>query len=147
MKYYSEILDQLFDNSEQLLDAEMAHVNKLEKEAEERKAKENALTNRKKELAKNIELCEANLDVAYKQLEEVRLSAQSVIDAATKKAEEMLKPAIDNVNTLHKDRVRAISAFNKEFGPFKTTYTGDKAQQEVDRVNKLFKTLFNPLGF
>lgn len=147
MKYYSEILDQMFDSGEALIDAEMAHVNKLEREEAERKAKESAMTNRKKELAKNIEACEVNLEAAYKQLEEAKRNAQSIIDAATKQAQETVKPAIDAVNTLQRDRVRAISAFNKEFGPFKTTYTGDKAQQELERMNKLFNRFFESFTF
>ena len=147
MKYYSEILDQMFDSGEALIDAEMAHVTKLEKEEAERKAKESALTNRKKELAKNIETCELNLEAAYKQLEEAKRSAQSIIDAATKNAQEMVKPAIENVNNLQRDRVKAISAFNKEFGPFKTAYTGERAQQEFERLNKVFNRFFEPFGF
>ncbi len=142
MKYYSEILEQFYDDADKLIADETAHLEMIaaeEARLEEQKKKE---TNRKKTLATAIEVADAELEKAYKEFEAAKESCKKILDESNAKMVEILKPATELVKNAERARLDAVKAFNKEFGVFKTSYTGERAQKEFERSSKIFEELF-----
>ena len=162
MKYYSDKLDKLFDTKEQLFKEEKMYDDKLAFEKAQLEAKEvqlkaeaeaeqKATSKRKKELSDEVEKATKHLDEAYKFYEAERAKAKDIYSEAQKKADEILKKAkkeadelIDiaekEVKKASEKKTLAISEFNKEFGPYKTVITGDKA---IDEYNKMIRNIDN----
>ena len=141
MKFYSEILETVFDDVKALEAAELAH----QKELAEAKAKEDAITTRKKELAKAVEEADKELDAAYEAYEEAKKTCDEMREETKRLIAEIMEPATQIVKTAQAKRVEAINAFNKEFGAFRTTYTGDKAKREFERAISNYNSFFNYL--
>ena len=91
------------------------------------------------------------LDEAYKFYEAERAKAKDIYAEAQKKANQLLKDAkreadqlIDmaekEVKKASEKKTLAISEFNKEFGPYKTVITGDKA---IEEYNKMIRNMDN----
>lgn len=139
MKYYSELLNKIYDDEKTLIQAELEHTEALEAE----KAALNEKAARKKELAKNVEAADAAVDAAYKVYEEAKAQCQTIIEEGNKTIAEIMKEAKAHLDSAQKARLAAVSEFNKEFGPFKTQYTGDRAQREYTRVQSLVDDIFN----
>lgn len=130
MKYYSEKLGKLFDTPEEL----------KEKEAAAAKAEtEKAIT--KARLAKNIEDADNALNSAYDALEIAKKKVEELQKEYDKKVDDILNPAIEEVKKCNEKKVNAIKTFNKVYGPYKTTYTGDRATREWCRTSNLFENL------
>ena len=162
MKYYSETLGKLFDKKEDLFAEEKAHADKLAKEKAEFEAKEAKLkaaaeeeqktsSRRKKELSDEIEKASTFLDEAYKFYEAERAKAKDILKEAQEKADKILLEAKEEAKNLvslaekevkkaSEKKTQAVSNFNKEFGPYKTVLTGDKA---LDEYNKLIRNFDN----
>ena len=147
MKYYSEVLGKFFDDSAELLSEEEKHLEKIAKEEEALAKKRSAESNRKKELANAIDKREEELDVAYKNLNDVKLKCKEIIKDVDKQINEMLTPAEEAVKEAEEKRLDAIKAFNKEFGVFKTTYTDERAQREMQRTVELFNNFWKKFNW
>lgn len=141
MKFYSEVLEKVFDDVDTLNSEEAAYQQKLA----EQKAKEGAITSRKKELAKAIEVADNELDAAYEAYEEAKKTCDEMREETKRLIAEIMEPATQIVKTAQAKRLEAIQNFNKEFGAFRTTYTGDRAQKEFERSLSSFDTLFKQL--
>jgi len=141
MKFYSEVLEKVFDDVDTLKSEEAAY----QKELAEQKAKEDAITSRKKELAKAVEVADNELDAAYEAYEEAKKTCDEMREETKRLIAEIMEPATQIVKTAQAKRLEAIQNFNKEFGAFRTTYTGDRAQKEFERSLASFDTLFKQL--
>ena len=131
--FYSEKLDKYFDDEDSCLKAESDY----DKEQELIKAKKSEVSKRKKELAEAIERAEKELSEAYDNLEVCQADADKIIKDAKESASQIIKKAKETVAEKQKSRLEAISNFNKEFGVYTTTYSGDKALEEIRRFNTL----------
>ena len=147
MKYYSEVLEKFFDSSDALLNEEAKHLEKIAKEEEVLAKKRSAESNRKKELANAIDKCEEELDIAYKNLNTVKKECRELVKIYEDQMNEMLTPAEEAVKKAQENRLEAIRAFNKEFGVFKTTYTDERAQREMQRTAELFNNFWKKFNW
>lgn len=131
MKFYSEKLNKLFDTEAELRDAEKAlNDAKVKKELG------------KRELAKNIEDAEANLDKAYQAYEDAKNEATKILDESNKQVIKILNDAKAKVAEAEKARTDAIVKFNQNFGTYRANYSGERAVRESNRVHKLVDDLF-----
>ena len=143
MKYYSEELKKVFDTKEELEKAE-------EQKKQELVKKENAaaiVSKEKKELAKKIETADQELTEAYSNLDAAREKAREIQKEALKKIEDILRPAEEEVKSAQCRKLDAVREFNKKYGVFTTTLTGQKAAEEMSRVWKSFEKLFGDFFF
>ena len=123
MKYYSEILKKVFDTPEALNDAE-ADSKRAEVEKEETR----------KAMAIRIEKAQEEVEKAYQAYEHSLENAQKILDESNAKVEKLLKCAKSNIEEAEYRKLEAIKKFNSKFGPYTTTYTGDKAKIEFDKL-------------
>ena len=167
MKYYSELLKEMFDNVDELNAAEKAlntQVKEMVKEAisENNLDKENAtipaislgkevvntedlVVKRKRELAKNIEVAEKALEEAYAKFELAKSKCKKILEESNEQMCSIIDPASNDVRVAEMKKFEAISKFNEEFGPFRTMYTGDRAAREFDRAMERFNSIFDSL--
>lgn len=131
MKYYSETLKQLFDTEEALQNAEsIAENEKIKKEET------------KKELAKMIEASEEALDKAYEAYEVAKDECAKILDESNKQVESILQGAKEAISVAETNRMEAIKKFNKNFGPYKTSYSSERAKREAERINSIIDGMF-----
>jgi len=127
MKYYSEVLKKVFDTPEALNEAEAESKRAEVKKAESRKA-----------LAARVEQAQSNIDKAYECYDNALEEVQKILDESNAKAEKLLNAAKEDIKRAESEKLEAIRKFNEKFGPYTTTYTGDKAKHEFDKlVNRL----------
>ena len=132
MKFYSETLNKLFDSEKELKAAEKAFEDKnIQKE------------NTKKEMSQRIEAAEIALDAAHRNYEAVREEAARLMDESNKQILKMINDAKAEITEAEKKRTDAIVAFNKQFGTYRANYTGERAQRESDRINKIVNDIFS----
>ena len=143
MKYYSEVLDEFFDDADTLLKKETVHLAKIAKEEEALAKKKSQESARKKELANVINDCDEAVDIAYKNLKNVKLKCTEILKEADKTVAELLKPAESQLKEAQANRIKAIQNFNKEFGVFKTTYTNERAQRELQNTIDMFNSIWD----
>lgn len=146
--FYSDVLNKYFDSEEECKKAESEHA--LAKRAEEEK--KNEISKQKKVLADDIEKAEKELDAAYSKLEIAReesdriySDAKASVNQIYKEANEKVKILMDEakaeVRKAQQNKVEAVKKFNEKFGVYTTTYTGNKALEEIRRVNSWINDL------
>ena len=136
MKFYSEELKQFFDTEEQCL---------AEEEEARQKVEEKKVT--KAKLAKAVEDADKALDDAYEGLEEAKKKVTELQKEYDAKVDEIMNPARDLIKECTKNRAEAIRAFNEKFGVYTTTYTGNKALNEMLKMEKLMDNMFRKFWF
>ena len=87
------------------------------------------------------------MDEAYKAYDIAREKAAAIVEKANKEAEEILREAARNVEKATEARMNHIQAFNKEFGPYMTSYVGDKAVDEYNKIVRRMRDVFGHHGF
>ena len=97
------------------------------------------VSKRKKELSDKIEEANDKLDYFTKEYDAVRKDAAEIINKAKEEATKIINEAAKKVEEASAERAQAISAFNAEFGPYKTVLTGSKALEEYNRFWNNFK--------
>lgn len=107
----------------------------------------NAISKRKKELSDAIELAEEKKVVAENLYDDAKKQADKILKEAKEKANGILQTAAKNLENASADKMKAIAAFNKEFGPYKTVVTGSKAVDDynriVNQINRIFDSFWN----
>ena len=131
MRYYSDELKQFFDTEEKLL----AEEEKARQAAEEKKVT-------KAKLAKAVEDADKDLDEAYAGLEVAKQQVAELQKEYDEKVDAIMNPARDLIKECTKARADAIKAFNDKFGVYTTTYTGNKALNEMIKMEKIFDNIF-----
>lgn len=151
MKYYSEKLNRPFDTEEECVEAEkefdrqQEQIQKeLDKAIAEKKAKEEEYNASKKELAKVIEAADKKIEEAQSMLDVATTKAREIINEAKQKANEILNAAKSKKAAAQQEKYDAIAAFNKKYGPYTISLTGDKAAEAYNRdIQDLSKVLQN----
>ena len=135
MRFYSDELKKFFDTEEQCL----AEEEKARIEAEEKKVT-------KAKLAKAVEDAENALDKAYANLECAKERVAELQKEYDEKVDSIMNPAQEEIKECTKARAVAIKEFNDNFGVYTTTYTGNKALNELvkteELLNKLWKKFY-----
>lgn len=138
-KYYSESLNKYFDSAAECLKAEAEFEEK--KIAEEKK--QNEVSKRKKAMADAIERADIAIEDAYNDLAEAKEKARKIMEESNKEIEEILSAAKKAVTDAENSKIKAISEFNKEFGVYKVSYTGDKAKEAIERGKRSREIFWN----
>ena len=137
MKYYSESLKKFYDSESDLLKAE----------EEEKKQQAIAETSRK-EMAKNIEEANTRIDKAYQEYEVAKKKVDDLIAETRQKVKSILDPAKKEISDAENARMEAIKEFNKKYGVYTETFSGDKAVEQYNRVlnqiNSTFENFWKP---
>ena len=147
MKYYSEVLKKSFDSAQECLDAEKKHEEEKKNTELAIAEKKSAISKQKKELSDAISEADKSVDEAYKELEKAREDASKILKEARQQANEIVKAANQKVEEATATRRDCIAKFNKEFGPYMVTYTGNKAEEEYNRITKRFNNIFDSLFY
>ena len=130
MRYYSDELKEFFDTEEKLL----AEEEKARQTAEEKKVT-------KAKLAKAVEDADKDLDEAYAGLQVAKQQVAQLQKEYDEKVDAIMNPARDLIKECTKARADAIKAFNDKFGVYTTTYTGNKALNEMIKMEKIFDNI------
>lgn len=138
MLYFSELTKETYSSPEACMEAEKNY----KKEQADLEAKKSASTKRKKELAKSIEDADSKLTEANELYEVARQKAAEILDKSNKEAKQILDDAQDLVKQAQKNKLDAILNFNKEFGTYTTTYTGERAASEFNNTMRRFDDTF-----
>ena len=149
MKYFSEELNKNFDTEEECKQAEAEYKEKKEKEETALAERKSAISKKKKELSDSIKVADDDVREAYKKLEQAKKEASDILKEARKSANDIIKEASNNVDIALSNRRDLIASFNKEFGPYMVTYTGDKVEEEYKRIVHQIRDIFdfNPFSF
>ena len=150
MKIYSEVTKEMYDSVKECQKAEEAYA-KQQLEAEEKAkaleakvAEEKAVISKKrKELSDAIEKADEEYAAACNVYDVARKQADEVILEAKKKANELLNAAAKEVEKASEKKMNAVSQFNKEFGPYRTVVTGNKAVELHNKLMSNFRRMFD----
>lgn len=142
MKFYSEKLDKLFDDVEILNTEEKAYDAQKAEEEATKKLEEKKVSDKKKKLAAAIEEADKNLDKAYEDYEEAKKKCQIILEESNERMTAILDEAKENLAIAQEEKTNALMEFNKEFGAFKVSYTGERADKEWERISRIFPSLF-----
>lgn len=154
MKIYSELTKELYDDVKECQKAEEAYAKKQLEEEEKQKALEAkvaeekaAISKRRKELSDAIESADEEYTTACNLYDIARKQADDIILEAKKKANDVLNVAAKEVEAASEKKMNAVAEFNKEFGPYKTVVTGNKAMEFHNKLISNLKRIFtNPFN-
>lgn len=133
MKYFSEVLNKSFDTEKECLEAE-------KKEQTNKQIIEAQKSKHKKELAVAIEDADKQLNEANRLYDVAKQKAVDILEKSNKEVKEILETAEKEVKKANEEKLNAILAFNKEFGAYSVTYTGEKAATEYNNIVKSFQS-------
>lgn len=136
MKFYSDTLKRFFDTAEQCLAAE-EKARQLSEEKKVTKAK----------LAKDVEEADKALDDAYVKLEEAKKKVAELQKEYDQKVDSVMNPVCDLIKECSRNRAEAIKKFNDHFGVYTTTYTGNKALNEMLKLESILDKVWNRFYF
>ena len=150
MKIYSEVTKELYDDVKECQKAEEAYAKKQLEAEEKQKALEAkvaeekaAISKKRKELSDAIEKADEDYVAACNVYDVARKQADDIIVEARKKASDILSAAAKEVEKASENKMNAVAEFNKEFGPYRTVVTGNKAIELHNRVVSNFNRMFN----
>lgn len=143
MKYYSDILNKIFDSEAECLNAEKIYKDEQVKRDLEKREKASLISKEKKELADAIESAEAKVSKAYENYEIAKEKVKEILEKSNKEALSILNPAKQEIKDAQKERYTAISEFNKKFGTYTKQYTGTKAYEEFKRATSWIEDFLN----
>lgn len=135
MKYYSETLKRLFDTPEELAEHENAYARD--------KAKDELS---KKVLSQKIEDADKLVDSAYKEYEDAKSRATEILEKSNRQVADILNEAKAKISKAEKERANAIVAFNQKYGTYRVNYTGERAKNESERINRMINDMFSAFG-
>lgn len=141
MRYYSDKLNKIFENEEKLIEAEK-DFDELQAKKEKEK---NELLATKKEMATAIETANLAIDDARENYAKVYKEAEQIVEKARKEAEELLKPAREKIKDAQYKKYNAVKEFNKQYGPYTVSYTGERAYNEFKRNSDWLNYMINEL--
>lgn len=142
-KYFSTILNKPFDTVDELVKAEEADKKqkaeeqaKLEKSVAEKQQKEKELQATKKQMAKAVEDATKEVNEANDLYDVAQSRAKEIMSEASKKANDLIDEAAKKVRLAEEKRYKAVAEFNKQFGTYTTTVTGDMAAKMYNKALK-----------
>lgn len=138
MKFLSEITNKTYDSQEECMKAEELFLAKQKQEEEFKKQKANELSSQKKEAANAVENAIEKLSKAYDMYSKAEEEAKEIYKKAYEDAKKILLDAKLKVRDAQTEKFNAIAEFNKKFGPYKTTYTGEEANEFLNKFEREF---------
>lgn len=123
--------------AEAKVDAEKAQAVEQARKAE--------ATKKKKELANAVSKADDAVAKAYSEYEIAKQEVRKILEESNTRMEKILGPAKSAVTKAENVRFEAIKAYNREFGPYQSVYTGERAEKELQRFNQQFNSTFNDL--
>lgn len=154
MKFVSELTSKVYDTPEACMEADEAYLaeqrkaEEMAKQAEEQEnIKKAALSKLKKELADAVTKADTELNRALENYGVARDEAAELLEKSNKEVAAILDSAKKEVEEAREAKKQALLEFNRKFGPFKVSYTGEKAKQEYQRLSKEldFSSMFSGL--
>lgn len=139
MKYFSENLNKLFDSQEELESAEKSANEQREKEAAEKAL----VSKEKKACAEVVKAADANVDEAREKFQAARKEAQEILNKAYEEARGIVREASKELSEAQEKRYEALKDFNKKYGPYTMSYTGEQAYNEWKKAVETFNEFFN----
>ena len=139
MKFYSEVLDKLFDSEEEVTTAETEYNESLVRQEEAKKK----VSKEKKALADEIEKADAELDKAYKYYEDAKQEVLLRKKNVDEECQSIMKEAKEYLKDAQANKLRLVEQFAEKFGSYSVSYTGDRAQKEMNRHLSWFDDLIN----
>lgn len=143
MKYYSEVLNKVFDSEDEVISAEAEYADELKKQEENKKL----VSKEKKALAQEIEDADVALDKAYKVYEDAKQQVVEVKREADKKCQDIMKEAKKQLKDAQDVKFAKVQKFNDAYGPYSVSYTGDRALKEMNRHLSWFDDIINSFWF
>lgn len=154
--FMSELLGKTFNSEEECLKAEKAYTEKTRKEEEAKKLAAKEVSAQKKSLADKIAKADEELtkamegyELSKEDVEDIYKEAKEEIDAiiaeAKDEANEILSAAKDKVRAAQHAKFNAVKEFNEKFGTYEVKYTGEKAANEFNRINKYVSNLMDSM--
>lgn len=145
MKYVSEITNKTYGTEAECLEDEKIFLEKKAKAEEEKKLREQALTSEKKELALKIDNANKAIKDAQEAYDKAKDECAKILEESNDKVIKILSDARKVLDEAKAERFNKIVEFNKKFGPYRTSFTGEEAEKELNKINKEFKfdNLFN----
>lgn len=138
MKFYSDLTKKPYDTEKECLAAEAEY----KKEQAAKEAKQSSISKEKRELSKAIEDANDKLKEANKLYEVAQSKAKDLLEKSNKEIKEILDNASKVVKEAQERKLNALIAFNKKFGTYTTTITGEEAAEEfndiVEKIDKAF---------
>ena len=135
MKYYSEILDQLFDSNEELVTAEFNATSKAEEELEAKAAQTSTSRDSVDSVDKEkVKAAEAAFHKACSDYQEVKScceeiwsnaveAARNTLNSAKKHIEELSQEASSKKKAAEKEYFNALKEYCAKYGAYTSTYT------------------------
>jgi ABC-type multidrug transport system ATPase subunit len=133
-----ELAEEYSNRIIRLLDGNVTSDSNPYSEAEEAAERKEEKKVTKAKLAKAVEDAEKDLDEAYAGLEEAKKQVAELQKEYDDKVDAIMNPARDLIKECTKARADAIKQFNDNFGVYTTTYTGNKALNELAKAEEMF---------
>lgn len=152
--FMSELLGKTFNSEAECLKAEREYTEKVHKAEEAKKLASKEVSAQKKLLADKIAKADEELtkalegyEISKEDAEDIYKEAREEIDAiiaeAKDDADEILSDARNKVRDAQRAKFNAVQEFNKKFGAYEVKYTGEKAANEFNRINKYISNLMD----
>ena len=103
----------------------------------------NALMQQAQKMQRDLAKAQKELEFAEEELEKANKQAEEIFSKAYEDALALIKPAKDKVEDCQKAKYQAIKEFNKVYGPYSVSYTGEKAYNEWKRSFERLDSIFN----
>lgn len=127
-------------------DTEFEAARKAEEESAQKEAEnEKALASKqKKDLAEKIDNAQQSYNETLDYYLRVKQEAEDNVKKARAEANKTIREAAKEVEKASSARMEAIAEFNRMYGPYRTSLTGDAAKREFDRIMDMFD-MNNPI--
>ena len=152
MRYYSDILDQVFETEELCRQAEEEYIKAMDPPEEDGGTDEctdcstkssvdrkDSVTPTKKDLADRVQECEEKLKEAYELHSVAEQKANEISKRYLEELDKIMSPANKSVKDAEAAKYKAIRDFNDAYGVYRASYTGAKAAEEFKRAIKQFE--------
>ena len=121
-------------------DTEFEAARKAEEESAQKEVEnEKALASKqKKDLAEKIDNAQQSYNETLDYYLRVKQEAEDTVKKARAEANKIIREAAKEVEKASSARMEAIAEFNRMYGPYRTSLTGDAAKREFDRIMDMF---------
>ena len=152
MKYYSEILKEVFDTEKECQEAEAQYLEGYEdnpdcdcaeqcggcRESKDCKKSDENKTPSKKDLADRVQKCEEKVNEARALYSVAQEKVKELSKKYLEDIDDILNPAKKAVKDAEQEKYKALKEFNDAYGVYRVSYSGKKAAEEFDRAIKEF---------
>ena len=97
---------------------------------------EKASSKQRKECADAIDLADKKVKDAYDNYEKVKKEVQKILEDSNEKMTQMINSATSAIKAAEKERRDAILNYTNKFGTYQKVYTGNRAIEECQRMEK-----------